>query len=863
MGTARPSGPGSDDHLIAPGVRGWLESPRSDAIVRDCLMVSGWTFVTGADITGIWATGFGSRRPLRFGLRRDDVARVYADEPTALYSGFAAYLELDGPSSDLMRLEVWAALNDGRSIRLFTRLITVASAGGPSESENRRSAVWPQLRRAARRAVERPGILLSGRSWLSACALILGAWSNRPSSPAARPVLDVTATEALARTSRAFLASFLAAGSRLGLTTPAVPVVSVVVVVWNRADLTLSCLRALARQTETATEVIVVDNGSTDETRSLLARIDGVIVIRNSGNLGFTVSANLGAKAARGDFLLFLNNDAELMPGAIRHLVDTARRARSVGAVGGKLVFPDGRLQEAGSIIWSDGSCEAYGRGSDPAAPEYNFERQVDFCSGAFLLTSRAAFERLGGFDERYRPAYYEDADYCARLWAGGSPVVYQPEAVAIHHEFGSATSRDASIELQRARQPIFVSRHARWLSSQASKTSDTLAARSHPHGQPSVVFIDDAVPDPRLGAGFPRAAALLEALGELGYLITIYVTGEGHRTPPPDGRFRAVEVVTGGPEGLRTFFASRHHHHLVIVSRPHNMQYVKAAVGSDLSALGAPCIYDAEAIYSLRETGRRHLVGPPMAHAESQASIDGELGLTRGCAAVLVVSEADRRLFAATDTLNVVVVSHAVEAQPTPNTFERRQTILFVGAFGPDSPNEDAVLFFCRDVLPALRASGCAAPIVVGGARIPDHLKAQADTTVSWHSDVDDLTSLYDNARVFVAPTRYSAGIPLKVVQAAARGVPIVCTPLVADQLGWDSGTELLAAGSPVEFARMVTSVHADPVLWLRLREAALKRVRRDYSAGVFRAALQSALAISTKRSRADGAETGPGRRS
>ena len=108
MGTARPSGPGSDDHLIAPGVRGWLESPRSDAIVRDCLMVSGWTFVTGADITGIWATGFGSRRPLRFGLRRDDVARVYADEPTALYSGFAAYLELDGPSSDLMRLEVWA-----------------------------------------------------------------------------------------------------------------------------------------------------------------------------------------------------------------------------------------------------------------------------------------------------------------------------------------------------------------------------------------------------------------------------------------------------------------------------------------------------------------------------------------------------------------------------------------------------------------------------------------------------------------------------------------------------------------------------------------------------------------------------------
>jgi GT2 family glycosyltransferase len=854
MGTARPSGSGSDDHLIAPGVRGWLESPLADAIVPDCLMVSGWAFVTGATIAGIWATGFGSRRPLQFGLRRDDVARVYAGEPTAPHSGFAAYLELDGPPSARMRLEIWAALGDGRSIRLFTRLITVGSAGDPSESESPQSAVWPQLRRAARLAVERPRSLLSGRSWLNACTLLLRAWSNRPNPAPARPVHDITARKALARTSRAFLASFLTAGSRLGLKTSAAPVVSVVVIVWNRADLTLSCLRALATETEIATEVIVVDNGSTDETTDLLSRIDGAIVIRNSSNLGFTVSANLGAKAARGDFLLFLNNDAELMPGSIQQLVDTARRASSIGAVGGKLVFPDGRLQEAGSIIWSDGSCEAYGRGSDPAAPEYNFERQVDFCSGALLLTRRAPFERLGGFDERYRPAYYEDADYCARLWADGFSVVYQPKAVAIHHEFGSATSRDAGIELQRARRPIFVSRHAGWLSSQASKTSDALAARSHPHGQASVLFIDDAVPDPRLGAGFPRAAALLEALRDLGYLITIYVTREGHRTSHPHESFRAVEVVAGGPAGLRTFFASRRHHHLVIVSRPHNMQYVKAAVGSDLSALGAPCIYDAEAIYALREIGRRRLVGPPMTHAESQASIDGELGLTRGCAAVLVVSEAERRLFAATEIRNVFVVGHAVDARPTPNAFERRQTILFVGAFGPDSPNEDAVLFFCRDVLPALRASGCAALIAVGGARIPDHLKAQADATVSWHSDVGDLTPLYDNARVFVAPTRYSAGIPLKVVEAAARGVPIVCTPLVADQLGWSSGTELLAAASPAEFARALTSVHADPELWLRLREAALKRVASQYSSTVFRSALHTALHVSARFSAGPG---------
>ena len=207
--------------------------------------------------------------------------------------------------------------------------------------------------------------------------------------------------------------------------------------------------------------------------------------------------------------------------------------------------------------------------------------------------------------------------------------------------------------------------------------------------------------------------------------------------------------------------------------------------------------------------------------------------------------------MFTAAGIQNVFVVGHAVEPRPTPNSFERRRSILFVGAFSPDSPNEDAVLFFCRDVLPALRTiGGCNAPIVVAGSRIPDHLKAPADPTVSWHSDVSDLTPLYGDARLFVAPTRYSAGIPLKVVEAAARGVPIVCTPLVARQLGWDPGTDLLTAESPAEFARAIASLYADPALWLRLRDAALTRVARDHSSAVFRSALRDALDVATRSS-------------
>lgn len=825
-----------DEHRIAPGVRGWLDSPPSSAIASDCLMVSGWAFASGSPIVNVRATGLGAPRALQYGLRRDDVARVYPDEPNATRSGFTGYLELEGQPSTRVDLLLTATLSDGRSIMLFERPLTRMTA----EDEP------SPIRLAVRHVIRRPGVLLSAQSWRSAWTQFAQAL-GRPHTPV--PTLNETtasavAREALAQSSRAFLASFLAAGSGLRLATSPQPVVSVVVVVWNRADLTLTCLRSLALHTEVPSEVIVVDNASTDETRELLDRLGGVTVVRNSGNLGFTVAANIGAKAARGELLLFLNNDAELVPGSIGHLVDTARRTSAIGAVGGKLVFPDGRLQEAGSIIWSDGSCDAYGRGGDPAAPEFNFERQVDFCSGALLLTPRAVFEGLGGFDERYQPAYYEDADYCVRLWEGGLRVVYQPKAVAIHHEFGSAASSQASIDLQRERRPIFASKHVPWLRSQSSRASANLVAvRSHPHRQTSVVVVDDAVPDARMGAGFPRAAALVRALAELGYLITIYVTADADRLPAPRGDFPAVEVVQGGSAGLRAFFQSRHFD-LAIVSRPHNMQYVKAAVGSDLSAFGVPCVYDAEAIYALREIGRRRLAGQPMLEADSQAMIDTEAALTRGCAAVLAVSDTERKLLAAAGVPHVFVLGHAVQIEPTTTAFDRRHSILFVGAFGPESPNEDAVRYFLGDVLPALRSAGrCGAPIVVAGARIPELLTASADATVSWRSDVDDLMPLYDDARVFIAPTRYGAGISLKVIEAAARGIPVVCSTLVADQLGWRSGTELMAADGAADFARAVAAVYADSELWRRIRAGALRRVARDHGGPVFRAALQAAL--------------------
>src|SRR5262249_28913496 len=150
-------------------------------------------------------------------------------------------------------------------------------------------------------------------------------------------------------------------------------------------------------------------------------------VLRNDANLGFGRACNQAAARARGDYLLFLNNDAELAPRCVQALVETAEKDPRCGAVGGRIVLSDGRLQEAGSIVWNDGTAESYGRGAlDPFAPEYSYRKEVDFCSAALLLVRRDLFERLGRFDDRFAPAYYEDVDLCMGIRDLGFTVVYQ-----------------------------------------------------------------------------------------------------------------------------------------------------------------------------------------------------------------------------------------------------------------------------------------------------------------------------------------------------------------------------------------------------------------------------------------------------
>ena len=197
------------------------------------------------------------------------------------------------------------------------------------------------------------------------------------------------------------------------------PLVSVIIPVFNNWAVTRRCLESLVRcDPEIAVQAIVVDDASTDDTLGQLAALRKIEVLRNGENAGFVKSCNRAALLARGDYLWFLNNDTEVTTGSLRALVQRAERDLTIAIVGSKLVYPDGRLQEAGGIIWADAGGWNYGRLDSPAMPEYNFVRDVDYVSGASLLVRTQLFRELGGFDERFAPAYYEDRP----LFSGSRP---------------------------------------------------------------------------------------------------------------------------------------------------------------------------------------------------------------------------------------------------------------------------------------------------------------------------------------------------------------------------------------------------------------------------------------------------------
>lgn len=366
------------------------------------------------------------------------------------------------------------------------------------------------------------------------------------------------------------LDAFLTGSKRLALPEAAEPRVSVLIVLHNQAELTFHCLQSLARLVSTETEVILLDNASTDRTGAMLERIDGGHIIRSTENLHFLRGVNRAAANARGRHLLLLNNDTAVTPGAIEAAAGRLDAEPDLGAVGGPILCLDGSLQEAGCIIWRDGHGEGYGRGQDPDAPEFAFRRDVDYCSGAFLMVRRDVFEALGGLDEAFAPAYFEEADLCMRIRAAGLRVGYEPAARIIHFEYGSIGSQASAKPLYARNHLTFVERHSSALrSAHRDRAEGILAARARTAHPGAVLILDSGEV---LGEGeaspFRDTLAALRAAGVALTYCRLATRDRPGFEPDALGRAGIETFRPATAAELRILLAARSDYHtLVIIS--------------------------------------------------------------------------------------------------------------------------------------------------------------------------------------------------------------------------------------------------------------------------------------------------------
>jgi len=642
----------------------------------------------------------------------------------------------------------------------------------------------------------------------------------------------------------------------------AAPHVSIVIPVYNHLEQTIRCLHSLAAVGAFCTfEIIVVDDGSSDESAEWLRACANVRLHCMPDNTGFVGACNAGAALALGKYLVFLNNDTQVKAGWLDALIGTFQTEPTCGLVGAKLIYPDGSLQEAGGIVFADGSACNYGRGGDPADPRYDFLREVDYCSGACIALPTSLFRSLGCFDALYAPAYYEDTDLAFRVREAGFQVVYQPRAEVVHFE-GKTSGTDVYSGIKRFQninREKFVVKHRRVLSGQPRSEDFAISPERcaiHRCGR-SVLVVDAEYPRADRDSGSLRMFNMLMLLRELGCHVQFWASAATDR----DDYARALEqhgiqliVAPSRTRALRWWYAHGKSLNVVFLSR------LPVALGSirlaSRYAAQATLVFDTVDLHFLRVARGAAMRGDSAEAAWAEELRKSELDLMRTADLTLVVSEYERALLRElTPTVAVQVLSnvHPVHGRQSP--FAERKGLLFLGNFEHE-PNVDAAHWLVEEIMPRLRARLPGVILHIVGYAGTEALAGCAGLDVLVHGFVSDLEPVLRGVKLAVAPLRYGAGVKGKINMAMSHGVPVVTTPVGAEGMALINRQDAMIADGCDAFVDAIVELYDSEKLWLTLSDHGLENVRQHFSADSARLALRRILAMNAESHAPDTAQ-------
>ena len=556
-------------------------------------------------------------------------------------------------------------------------------------------------------------------------------------------------------------------------------------------------------------------------------------MLRNESNAGFVRSCNLGAEKARGEFLVFLNNDTQVTPGWLRALRETFDFEPEAGLVGSKLIFPDGRLQEAGGIIWRDGSGWNRGKWQDPSQPEFNYLRETDYCSAACMMIPTALFRTLGGFDSKYAPCYYEDTDLAFRVRRHGLKVLYQPTSEVIHYE-GATGGTDLSSgakRYQEVNRETFVKAWAAVLADKPENGDVATYERLKP-GQKRILVIDHHLPMPDRDSGSLRMSRILKILYRLGHRVTFVPDNMADVSPySEDLRKCGIKVVTHPyartvREYLELEGAT---FDIVILSRcDFASKHIKDV---RLCAPQSRVIFDTVDLHFVRTNREAELMQDEQRRLIARETEAREYALIDEADETWVVSESERQfLRRERPNKSIAVVSNIVDAPGSTTPFSLRRDFLFIGSF-QHPPNVDAVVFFMREVYPLLQAQLSQANFYIIGDKAPPEVIGFASEHVIVTGLQPDVQPFFDSVKLSIAPLRYGAGVKGKINQSMGLGVPVVATSIAVEGMDLVDREDVLIADTPEHFAQAMVDLYENEELWTRISKSGVDKTNAMYS--------------------------------
>ena len=617
------------------------------------------------------------------------------------------------------------------------------------------------------------------------------------------------------------------------------PEVSIVIPVHNKFELTYCCIASIILASYVPYEIIIVDDGSSDKTLEIKEIIKNIKLIRNETAQGFLKACNKGAQNAEGEYIVILNNDTEVLDGWLNEMLWIFKNYERVGLVGAKLLYPDLTLQEAGGIVWGNGQAWNYGRNGNQADPKYNYVRQVDYCSGACIMLPKKLWEELGGFDEEFVPAYWEETDLAFRVRERGYKVVYTPFAQVIHYE-GMSCGKDVKSgvkQYQAINQVKFKRKWAHVLIERKNENSPSLELADIVKDRGiigRVLCIDYEVPRPDREAGGYATFQEIKLFQSLGYKVTFVPANMAYL------HGYVEDLQKNGVEVIYAPFYYSVHEFIEKRGKEFDIFYiVRWHVAKDYIDLirsvnpSAKILFNNADLHFLRELREAIATNNKDLLVQAIDTREKELEVMRKVDLVLSYNEAEHAVIIShnLDSTKVAKWPWVVYLKEGVKPFEERDGIAFLGNYR-HFPNISAVRFFVEKVMPLLRKEIPDIKFYVYGAHMPEEFKKEFDfEDVILKGYVKSLDEVFYNCKIFVAPLLSGAGIKGKVIEALSYGMPSVLSPIAAEATGIRNGFEAFIVEKPEEYVEAIVKLYNDKKLWQKMRENALNFVKAEYS--------------------------------